>query len=126
MKNAPKLIGAMLVVPLLGGMLYAGYTNSRHIEHKSIFVESKERLLRISSDKDGNSSSTYQNFVYASDETYVVADSVFNGHFRAGTVYAQIREKANCQVTLSGYRIGFLSLYQNIIAAACERSEVPR
>ncbi|MHC2481313.1 hypothetical protein [Rhizobium leguminosarum] len=125
MSNVLRSIGTAFVVSLVAAGLYAGYNNSRHIEHQTIFVESKERLLRISSDKDGNSSSSYRNFVYASDETYVVEDSIFNGHFRAGTVYAQIKEKATCQVTLSGYRIGFLSLYQNIIAATCVRSAVP-
>lgn len=118
-----KLAVGALSIPLFGALIYATYANASHIEHKTIYVESKERLLRISTDKDGGTSSSYQNFVYASDETYVVQDSLWNGHFRAGTVYAKVREHSTCAVTLSGYRVGFLSLYQNIIAIQCSPSE---
>lgn len=118
-----KVTAGLLFIPLLGAGIYASYLNSSHIEEKRIFVESKERLLRISTDKDGSTTSSYQNFVYASDETYVVQDSLWNGHFRAGTVYAQVRERAHCDVTVVGYRIGFFSLYQNIIAVQCITAE---
>jgi hypothetical protein len=118
-----KVTAGLLFIPLLGAGIYASYLNGSHVEQKRIYVGSKERLLRLSTDKDGNTTSSYQNFVYATDETYVVQDSLWNGHFRAGTVYAQVRERAQCDVTVVGYRIGFFSLYQNIIAVQCDASE---
>ena len=90
-----------------------------HLEETEIEVVSKERLLQLSSSSDGGTSSSLRNFVYTADESYVVEDSLWNGHFRAGTVYARIREGQRCKVTLSGYRFGFFSMYQNIIAADC-------
>lgn len=114
-----RTFGAIVGLLLMSGLAYASYVNASHIERKRIHVESKERLLRVTSDKDGGTSSSYENFVYASDEVYVVKDSLWNGHFRAGTVYARVREKASCNVTVVGYRIGFLSLYQNIIEVEC-------
>lgn len=114
-----KAIGGAVGAALVAALAFGSYLNATHIEHKRIFVENKERLLHVSSDKNGSTSS-YQNFVYASDETYVVEDSLWNGHFRAGTVYAQVHDHAFCDVTLAGQRIGFLSLYQNIIAVSCD------
>lgn len=98
------------------------YNIATHIEQKTIVVDGKERLLKVDS-SDGKTSSSYKNFVYAGGEAYVVEDSFWNWHFRAGTVYASLREGATCQVTLAGYRFGFLSMYQNIIAANCGSQE---
>jgi hypothetical protein len=112
---------------LLTGIIVAGFTAvtflsykiQTHIETATIEVVSKERLLNLKTDSDGKSSSTWTNFVYAKDETYVVEDSFWNWHFTARTVYAKLQEGAKCDVTLSGYRLGFLSMHQNIIAADC-------
>ena len=91
----------------------------RTVEVTTIQVESKERLLEVSG-ANGSQSSNHRNFVYSNDETYVVKDNFWLWHFRAGTVYAQIPEgESTCDVTLSGWRMGFLSAYQNIIAADC-------
>jgi hypothetical protein len=106
---------AIVFLGLAGGVSYAVQT---HTEVRTIHVVSKERLLQVDTDKDGSSSS-YKNFVYTDNEAYVVQDSLWNGHFTAGTVYAQIHANSNCLVTLAGYRFGFLSMYQNIIAAKC-------
>lgn len=97
----------------------ASFAIQRTIEHKTIEVQSKERLMSISTTDEGKSKTSYQNFVYSDDETYVVQDSFWNWHFRAATVYAKIPDKGICEVTLSGVRWGFLSMYQNIIVANC-------
>ncbi|SIQ24394.1 hypothetical protein SAMN05880590_102764 [Rhizobium sp. RU35A] len=114
-----KAISAVLISTLAVIVGIADYQISSHIETKTIHIVNKERLMKISTDRDGNTSSSYTNFVYAEDELYVVQDSLWNGHFRAGSVYASIRIGADCAVTLSGYRYGPLSMYQNIIAASC-------
>lgn len=90
----------------------------RHIEHARVDIHGKERLMNVTSN-DGITSTSYKNFVYASGKIYVVKDSLWNWHFRSGTVFAQIPEQGTCDVTLSGYRWGFLSTHQNIIAAKC-------
>ena len=97
----------------------AGYIVQSHIEYKDIHVASKERLLKVETDSDGKSTTSYKNFVYSTDETYIVEDSFWNWHFTAGTVYARIQPNQTCRVKLAGYRIGFFSMYQNIIAAEC-------
>lgn len=102
---------ALAMVGVFVGMAAFGAWNQKHREVTVIEVVGKERVPTKDSAK---------NFVYSSSETYIVKDSIWNGHFRAGTVYAKIPEKGTCQVTLSGRRMGFISSYQNIIAASCE------
>jgi hypothetical protein len=114
MKTATAAFGFVLI----GAMAVGSYLIQTHIEHAEINVVSKERLLKVTTN-DGNTSSEYQNFVYSDADTYTVRDSLWNGHFTSATVYARIREGSRCRVTLAGYRLGFLSMFQNIIEAEC-------
>ncbi|MBD9372810.1 hypothetical protein IB238_09280 [Rhizobium sp. ARZ01] len=114
--SSAAVIG-ILVLGVAAGV--ASYMIQTHIEQSEISVVSKERLLSVSTDSDGKSSSKYRNFVYSDAETYVVEDSLWNGHFTSSTVYAKIQEGARCRVTLAGYRFGFLSMFQNIIEVEC-------
>lgn len=86
----------------------------RHTQEVTLQVDRTERLYaRMANGR-------YKNFVYAEDEIYEVRDSLWNGHFRSQTVFASIPEEGGtCKVTLSGYRAGFLSMTENIIAAEC-------
>ncbi len=113
-----RTAAAIAVIALFGAAGFASYKIATHIEHKTIAVQSKERLMQVSTN-DGKTTTTYRNFVYANDEAYTVEDSLWNGHFTSATIYAKIREGSTCSVTLSGYRVGFLSMFQNIIAAEC-------
>lgn len=113
-----KAAAAITIALLFGAVGFASYTIATHLERKTITVQSKERLMQVST-TDGKTTTTYRNFVYASDETYAVQDSLWNGHFMSATVYAKMREGATCDVLLSGYRVGFLSMFQNIIEAEC-------
>lgn len=116
------LIVGVLAVATIIGMTASSAAIQRKIEITTVTTTSKERLMSVSS-SDGDTSTSFKNFVYTGDEVYVVKDSFWNWHFRAGTVYAQIPdEPATCEVTLSGVRWGFLSMHQNIIAARCDAS----
>ena len=119
--SAPLLLIPLCVL-VFGTTAAASYLVQTHLEEKTIRVVSKERLLNMKSDDKG-SSTEYKNFVYSPEETYVVEDSIWNWHFRAGTVYAQIHPNEDCRVTLAGYRFGPFSMYQNIISAECGNSK---
>ena len=104
---------------LFAAFMAADYKIATHLEHATIEVVGKERIAQVSSGKDTGTTTRIRNFVYTQDETYEVKDSPFNWAMRSGTVYAQIHEGETCDVTLSGYRVGWLSMYQNIIGAMC-------
>lgn len=116
-KEGAGLIGVLAIAAIFGAI---SYSIQSHIEKTEINVTSKERLLSVTNDGKGNTSSTYRNFVYTDNETYVVKDSVWNGHFTSATVYARVKIGSRCKVTLAGYRVGFLSMFQNIIEVECQ------
>lgn len=121
MKNSTFFIGFGATAAIIGAAVFASYKIQTHIETKTIEVVSKERLMSVSS-TDGKTKTKFENFVYSEDEVYWVRDSIWNWHFRAMTVYASIPESGTCEVTLSGYRWGYLSMAQNIIDADCTES----
>jgi hypothetical protein len=114
-----KLGVATLVVLVTTVMMASSYMISQNVENKQIQVISKERLMKLSKDSEGNTRTSYQNLIYTEDETYIVEDSIWHWHFRSGTIYAKLKENTACDVKLVGYRWGFLSMYQNIIEADC-------
>ena len=122
MKNSTlSLAGVVAGAVVIVGLSAASFFIQRTIETRTIEVTGKERLMSVSS-SEGNTKTEFKNFVYAKSDSYRVKDSFWNWHFRAGTVYAQIPEDGgSCVVTLSGVRWGFLSMYQNIIAAECAK-----
>ena len=116
-----KLMMAGMIMGVIALFAVPSYMINSKIETATIQVVSKERLMKVGTNGDGGSKTSYQNFVYSADESYVVEDSIWNWHFRAGTVYAKIPDgEATCDVTLSGMRMGFFSMYQNIIEADCK------
>jgi hypothetical protein len=109
---------ALSCAMVVAGVLWS-VTLQRTVEDTTLLVTGKERITTVSG-TDGNTNTKIKNFVYTDDEVYTVADSFWNWHFRAGTIWARIPEgRSTCQVTLSGKRMGFLSVSRNIIAADC-------
>ena len=111
-----RIITAILGFVMAIGLALSSALIQWQLEETTLNVVSKERLSNYS-----NGETTFENFVYTEDETYVIADSFWNWHFRARTVWAEIPEDGGtCVVTLSGVRWGFFSMHQNIISAECE------
>lgn len=110
-----KLIAFLVLAVAFMGV---SYSISTHTERTTLTIAGKERLMKVSSTESGTSTS-YENVVYTDDEVYVVQDSLWLGHFTSATIYARIHVGETCDVLLSGYRFGFLSMKQNIVEANC-------
>lgn len=117
--NTAAIIGGGLAALAIAGVSAFSIASALHLEQSTINVVSKERLQSISTNSDGKVSSKQEYWVYSDQDTYRVADSLLQWHFHSGQVYARVTEGAACDVTLQGYRIGFLSMMQNIIAVDC-------
>lgn len=116
MSKAVPILGIM--VAIIGAVAFSWNINTT-VENTTLTVVNKERLMSVSG-TDGSSNTNYQNFVYTADESYIVEDSYWNWHFRSGTVYAKVPEDGGeCDVKLVGIRMGFFSMYQNIIEIDC-------
>lgn len=112
-------VGALVAIAFVAAATL-GVSSALHIEKTTINVVSKERLQKIISDSDGKITSMQEYWVYSDEDTYRVADSFIQWHFYSGQVYAEVKEGAICDVTLQGYRIGLLSMMQNIIEVECK------
>lgn len=113
------ILGTGFVLAVVGGLAAFSYHVQTNLEAVTLEITGKERITSVSG-SDGSTSTTIKNYVYTDDEVYVVKDSFWNWHFRALTVWAKLPDgPATCDVTLSGYRWGYLSMSRNIIAADC-------
>jgi hypothetical protein len=117
-----KLAAAVFVAGFLAAIVAVSVSSALHVIEGRIFIVSKERLLRVET-TDGRTSSTQEYWVTGRDDLYRVEDSLLHWHFYSGQVYASLAEGRECDVTLQGYRVGFLSMFQNTLAADCGRTE---
>jgi hypothetical protein len=82
-----------------------------HTSTVSATVTGKERIVK--SDGDGNIESFY--LVYTDKGTMKLEDDLFRGNWNSSDVYGSLRNDSTYTFTTSGYRIGFFSMYPNII-----------
>jgi hypothetical protein len=104
-----KSILILVVAMIVGGIAFeiSSYTNVNTFEAK---VEGKERITEKSGD---NIESFY--LVYTDKGTFSLEDDMFRGNFYSSDVYGKLKQDSIYKFTTSGYRIGFINSYPNII-----------
>lgn len=108
------MIGAFIsfvVIAVAGTFFY--YNTSEQVHFT---VTGKERVVNC--DGDGDCNSIY--LVFTDNTTYSIQDSLVKFRFNSSDVYGRIREDQTCTATAYGWRIGFLSTYQNLFDIHCE------
>lgn len=106
-------IGGVLVVAI--ALIYAfAYFGSRTTV-ESCTVTSKDRGVSITSDGDGNTTSSTNYRVYSSCGTFEVQDNLFLGKFNSADTYGALVEGETYDFDVIGWRNGFLSLFPNIL-----------
>ena len=95
----------LVVAIIIGAIIFQikSYTNLNTITAK---VEGKERVTE-------GTQSYY--LVYSDKGTMKLEDDMFRGNFYSSDVYGKIKQDSTYTFTTSGYRIGWLSSYPNII-----------
>ena len=109
MRNSIQAFQILVVVLIIVaiGFGITGYANVNTITAK---VEGKERITESSGDKI---ESFY--LVYTDKGTFKLEDDLFRGNFYSSDVYGKLRQDSTYTFKTSGYRIGFVSSYPNII-----------
>lgn len=103
----------LLAALITGGVAYFG----SHTTVNNCTVTSKDRSIKVSSDSDGNTSSSTDYRVYTSCGVFSVDDSLFFGKFNAADTYGQLLEGKTYNVETVGWRNGFFSMFPNILSA---------
>lgn len=102
-----SVIAFVLIILTSVGFTIASYQNEQTFE---VIVTDKE--VKTSSD-----SSRYLIFAEVDGETRVFqnTDALFKGKFNSSDLYAEIEPGEKYTFTTIGYRVNFLSMYENII-----------
>lgn len=105
-----KLFVLLLALVVFGaiGYSFAYYNNENTFTTK---VRDKERVT--TSDSDGHIKSFY--LVYTDNGTYSLKDELLYGNFRSSDLYGKIVRDSTYEITTVGFRVGFLSMYPNIV-----------
>jgi hypothetical protein len=102
------VVGVVLAV--LAGIGF-GVANALHEEVRTCTVEQKERIY---AGKDAG----VQQRVYTEEcGVLSVGDALFAGHFRSADTWRSIEEGHTYEMTTRGYRVGFFSMFPNVIKA---------
>ena len=99
------LVIALIIVAI--GFGITGYANVNTVTAK---VEGKERIT----EQNGKTIDSYY-LVYTDKGTLKLEDDLFRGNFYSSDEYGKLRQDSTYTFKTSGYRIGFLSSYPNII-----------
>ena len=109
MRTSINLITILVVTVIIGAIAFsiAGYGHVTEVKAK---VEGKERITESVGDRI---ESFY--LVYTDKGTFKLEDDLFRGNFYSSDVYGKIKQDSTYTFKTSGYRIGFMSSYPNII-----------
>ena len=109
MKKSSNLITILVTTLIIGSIAFgiSGYGNVQTVIAK---VEGKERITETVGDRI---ESYY--LVYTDKGTMKLEDDIFRGNFYSSDVYGKLKQDSTYTFKTSGYRIGFMSEYPNII-----------
>lgn len=108
--RTPTRFMPILVVALIIGSIAFSISAYYNVETAVAKVEGKERITESVGDQI---ESFY--LVYTDKGTFKLEDDLFRGNFYSSDVYGKIKQDSTYTFKTSGYRIGFLSSYPNII-----------
>lgn len=95
------IIAVIILIPI--GITIGQYTNNEEIE-----ITVKDKYI-----KNGNDSGKYL-VVDEEDNTYEITDMLFKGKFNSADIYNRLEIGKTYKIKISGHRVRFLSMYQNI------------
>lgn len=95
------IIAVIILIPI--GITIGQYTDNEEIE-----ITVKDKYI-----KNGKDNGKYL-VVDEEDNTYEITDMLFKGKFNSTDIYNRLEIGKTYKVKISGHRIRFLSMYQNI------------
>lgn len=106
MRKSNFIILVVLAVLVLGSMFGYQYGTAREV---TITVTDKERIV-----EKGEDGGSYY-LVFTEDDAYKNEDALFYGKFKSSSLQAKLKEGETYTVKIYGWRVGFLSMYPNIV-----------
>lgn len=104
--SSPKS-GVLLVVLLIIGLVGVSFVFQYSTEETiTITVNDKERI--------NNQDSSYY-LVFADEGEFKIEDTIAYGNFSSSSLYGKLKAGNKYRVKITGWRVGFMSTYPNIV-----------
>jgi hypothetical protein len=113
-------LGFVVGIVVILGILFANVAIHFGTQESVTFkVEHRERV--ISRDSEGKTTARYMVWAVteAGSEVFENTDSVLALKFNSADLYGAMTVGKTCDATVTGFRVPFLSMNRNIIAAEC-------
>ena len=106
---------AVIIVAVFSEMMFSFNDTSY-----TVTITDKDRITESSKDSDGNVKTSSKYLVFADDENgnslvFENTDCFIRWKFNSSNIQGQLKEGHTYKITVIGYRVPFLSWYQNII-----------
>ena len=105
MDNIKIIFGTIAGILLMGLLIFSvsiGYQNEEIIE-----CTVEDKWIKRSGKDD-------MYLVQCNNEVYQITDLLFKGKFNSSDIYANLKVGKTYEITTTGYRFKFLSMYKNI------------
>lgn len=105
MDNIKIIFGTIAGILLMGLLIFSvsiGYQNEEIIE-----CTVEDKWIKRSGKDD-------MYLVQCDNEVYQITDLLFKGKFNSSDIYANLKVGKTYEITTTGYRFKFLSMYKNI------------
>ena len=101
-----EILGAVAIIGIIVLIIFIGFQWSYGNE-QTVTCTINDKWIKRSDDKD-----IY--LVSCDDEVYKITDLFYKGKFDSSNIYAKLKKGKKYKLTVTGYRFGYLSSYQNI------------
>ena len=108
------VVSSIIVIAIVIGLI-VGVVGSFNDHTYAITVTNKERITEQNGDDIDSKYLIYGTDKKGQDYVFENTDSLFRGKFNSSDIYGSIKKDKIYEVTVVGYRVHFLSWYENII-----------
>lgn len=108
------IVSSIIIVAIVIGLV-VGIVGSFNDHTYIITVTDKERITEQNGDDIDSKYLIYGTDKKGQDYVLENTDNLFRGKFDSSDVYGSIKREKTYEVTVVGYRVQFLSWYENII-----------
>ena len=108
------IVSSIIVIAIVIGLI-VDIVGSFNDHTYAITVTDKERIIEQNGDDIDSKYLIYGTDKKGQDYVFENTDSLFRGKFNSSDVYGSIKKDKTYEVTVVGYRVQFLSWYENII-----------
>lgn len=120
MKKSSKVKFIIIAVVIALGFIFSEVMFSFNDTEYTVTITGKDRITESSKDSDGNNHTSSKYLIFADDENgnslvFENTDCFIRLKFNSSNIQGQLKEGHTYKITVIGYRVPFLSWYQNVI-----------